>query len=163
MYIIRNVIKISFFIFLLIMLIPTIQEIKIKESVDEVLESKKIRPEVEGIFYIPKLNYKNIIKRDKNALDDNNIEMLDFSDSIGGNRIILAGHNNRFVFNKLYYLNINDEVIISDYIKDYKYIVKETKYINTDDFSDFNKDNSLILITCTYNNQKRYIVILEKI
>ena len=162
MSIIRNVIKTIFFISLFAFLVPTINEIKIEEKVDEVITNKQ-RPEVEGILYIPKLDYKNIIKRDKEALDDNNIEMLDFSDSIGGNRIVLAGHNNRYVFNKLYYLDINDEIILSDYGKDYKYIIKETKYINTDDFSDFNKDNSLILITCTYDNQKRYIVILEKV
>ena len=163
MCIIRNVIKILLFISLFLFLIPVIEEIKIKESVDDLSNSKKIETSVEGLLYIPKFNYKNIIRKDENALDDNNIEMLDFSDSIGGNRIVLAGHNNRYVFNKLYYLDINDEVVLSDSGKDYKYIVKDTKYINTDDFSDFNRDNSLILITCTYNNQKRYIVILEKV
>ena len=163
MCIIRNVIKILLFISLFLFLIPVIEEIKIKESVDDLSNSKKIETSVEGLLYIPKFNYKNIIRKDESALDDNNIEMLDFSDSIGGNRIVLAGHNNRYVFNKLYYLDINDEVVLSDSGKDYKYIVKDTKYINTDDFSDFNRDNSLILITCTYNNQKRYIVILEKV
>ena len=163
MCIIRNVIKIIIIISLFLFLIPVIDEIKIKESVDDLSNSKKLETTVEGLLYIPKFNYKNVIKRDESALDDNNIEMLSFSDPIGGNRIVLAGHNNRYVFNKLYYLDINDEIVLSDSGKDYKYIVKDTKYINADDFSDFNIDNSLILITCTYNNQKRYIVILEKV
>ena len=163
MCIIRNVIKIILFVSLFLFIVPVVDEIRIKEKVDEVIDSKKIKSEVEGILYIPKFNYKNIIKKDNSALDDNIIEMLSFSDSIGGNRIVLAGHNNRYVFNKLYYLDIDDEIILSDSGKDYKYIVRNTKYINTDDFSDFNVDNSLILITCTYDNQKRYIVILEKV
>ena len=163
MCIIRNVIKIIIFVSLFLFLIPVIDEIKINEKVDELVDSKKRESIFEGLLYIPKFNYKNVIKKGVSALDDNNIEMLDFSDSIGGNRIVLAGHNNRYVFNKLYYLDINDEIVLSDSGKDYKYLVKKTKYIDTDDFSDFNIDNSLILITCTYDNQKRFIVILEKV
>lgn len=163
MCIIRNVIKIIIFISLFLFLIPVIDEIKINEKVDELVDSKKRESIFEGLLYIPKFNYKNVIKKSVSALDDNNIEMLDFSDSIGGNRIVLAGHNNRYVFNKLYYLDINDEIVLSDSGKDYKYLVRKTKYIDTDDFSDFNIDNSLILITCTYDNQKRFIVILEKV
>ena len=163
MCIIRNVIKIIIFISLFLFLIPVIDEIKINEKVDELVDSKKRESIFEGLLYIPKFNYKNVIKKGVSALDDNNIEMLDFSDSIGGNRIVLAGHNNRYVFNKLYYLDINDEIVLSDSGKDYKYLVRKTKYIDTDDFSDFNIDNSLILITCTYDNQKRFIVILEKV
>ena len=163
MCIIRNVIKIIVFISLFLFLIPVIDEIKINEKVDELVDSKKRESIFEGLLYIPKFNYKNVIKKGVSALDDNNIEMLDFSDSIGGNRIVLAGHNNRYVFNKLYYLDINDEIVLSDSGKDYKYLVRKTKYIDTDDFSDFNIDNSLILITCTYDNQKRFIVILEKV
>ncbi|MBQ3474607.1 MAG: sortase [Bacilli bacterium] len=163
MCIIRNVIKIIIFVSLFLFLIPVIDEIKINEKVDELVDSKKRESIFEGLLYIPKFNYKNVIKKGVSALDDNNIEMLDFSDSIGGNRIVLAGHNNRYVFNKLYYLDINDEIVLSDSGKDYKYLVRKTKYIDTDDFSDFNIDNSLILITCTYDNQKRFIVILEKV
>ena len=163
MCIIRNVIKIIIFVSLFLFLIPVIDEIKINEKVDELVDSKKRESIFEGLLYIPKFNYNNVIKKGVSALDDNNIEMLDFSDSIGGNRIVLAGHNNRYVFNKLYYLDINDEIVLSDSGKDYKYLVRKTKYIDTDDFSDFNIDNSLILITCTYDNQKRFIVILEKV
>ena len=163
MCIIRNVIKIIIFVSLFLFLIPVIDEININEKVDELVDSKKRESIFEGLLYIPKFNYKNVIKKGVSALDDNNIEMLDFSDSIGGNRIVLAGHNNRYVFNKLYYLDINDEIVLSDSGKDYKYLVRKTKYIDTDDFSDFNIDNSLILITCTYDNQKRFIVILEKV
>ena len=88
---------------------------------------------------------------------------MDYSDKIGGNTIVLAGHNNRYVFHKLYYLQIGDEVILSDFGIDYKYVLDNIKYIDVDDFNELNIDNSLILITCSENNQKRYIVVLKHI
>ena len=76
---------------------------------------------------------------------------------IGGNKIILAGHNNKYVFNKIYNLDIEDQIIISDFNVDYSYKVKEAKIIKVDDFSYFNEDG-LYLITCTNNNQQRYVI-----
>ena len=42
---------------------------------------------------------------------------------------------------------------------DYLYEVIDSKYINVDDFDSLKIDNSLILLTCSSDNQKRYIVI----
>lgn len=163
MSITKKIAKIVFIITLFFLFTPTIKEKIIEEKIDYVINSKKIEPIYEGYLYIPKFNYKNIIKKDIDSLNDNNIVMMDYSDKIGGNTIVLAGHNNRYVFHKLYYLQIGDEVILSDFGIDYKYVVDNIKYIDVDDFNELNIDNSLILITCSENNQKRYIVVLKHI
>lgn len=162
MLIIRKIVKIVFFVSLLLLFVPTFKEIELEQKVDSMMNDKKLNSIYEGYLYIPKFNYKNFIKKGESALDDNNIEMLNFSDNIGGNNIVLAGHNNRYVFNKLYSLDIGDEIILSDFGTDYKYVVEEFKYIKVDDFKELVRDNSLVLITCTYDNQKRFIVILKK-
>lgn len=163
MLITKRIAKIVFIITLFLLFIPSIKEKILEEKIDNVINSKKIEPIYEGYLYIPKLNYKNIIKKDINSINDNNIVMMDYSDKIGGSTIIMAGHNNRYVFNNIYLLELGDEVILSDFGIDYKYIVSETKYINVDDFNELNIKDSLILITCSYDNQKRYIVILKSI
>ena len=162
MFIIRKIVKIVFFVSLLLLFVPTFKEIELEQKVDSMMNDKKLNSIYEGYLYIPKFNYKNFIKKDESALDENNIEMLNFSNNIGGNNIVLAGHNNRYVFNKLYSLDIGDEMILSDFGTDYKYVVEEFKYIKVDDFKELVRDNSLVLITCTYDNQKRFIVILKK-
>ncbi|MBR3116336.1 MAG: sortase [Bacilli bacterium] len=162
MFIIRKIVKIIFFFSLLLLFIPVFKEKRLEEKIDNMLNDKKVKSIYEGYLFIPKFNYKNLIKRDESALDENMIEMLNFSDNIGGNNIVLAGHNNRYVFNKLYSLDIGDEIVLSDFGTDYKYKVSELKYIKVDDFKELEKDNSLVLITCTYDNQKRFIVILDK-
>ena len=72
----------------------------------------------------------------------------------------LAGHNNKLVFNRLYSLNINDHITFHINKNNYDYIVFNKKYIDVDDKTVFNKknNNSLSLITCSFTNQKRYIV-----
>ena len=142
--------------------IPTIKEIKLKEKVDSVIGGKKEKGIYEGYLYIPRFNYENLIKKDSEALDNNLIELLSFSDEIGGNNVILAGHNNRYVFSILYDLKLEDELIVSNFSIDYRYVVKEIKYIKVDDYSIFNNDNSLILITCTNDNQKRYVIVAKR-
>ena len=162
MFIIKRIVKIIFFLSLLLLFIPVFKEKKLEEKIDNMINDKKIESIYEGYLYIPKFNYKNLIKKDESVLDENMIEMLNFSDDIGGNNIVLAGHNNRYVFNKLYSLDIGDEMVLSDFGTDYKYRVSELKYIKVDDFKELERDNSLVLITCTYDNQKRFIVILER-
>ena len=140
-------------------------QIKIeKESIDKIIETKE-KSNYDGYIYIPKLDYKNVIS-EKNVLDENKIYMLSKKEVINkkeGN-IILSGHNNKYVFSSIYKLNINDEIIISDFKKEYSYKVIETKYINIKDksISDNVYDKKILtLITCTINNQKRYIVICK--
>lgn len=165
---IRKIIKVSLVFSFSLLFIPTIKEITIKEKVDNIINLKKeeknekVNNIYEGYIYFPKFDYKNLIKVGSDALDENLVEMLEFSDKIGESNIILAGHNNRYVFNKIYYLDINDQIIISDFNTDYRYIVKETKYIKVDDYSIFNNKDSLTLITCSSDNQQRYIVIAKR-
>ena len=158
---IRKISKLLFLLTLFLLFIPNVKEIKIKERVDTIINSKKENKSYEGYIYIPRFNYRNIIKRG-NVLDDNLVELLSFSDEIGGSNVILAGHNNRYVFNKLYNLKIGDEIVISDFSIDYNYIVTELKYIKVDDYSIFSNNDSLTLITCSDNNQIRYVVIAKR-
>ena len=87
----------SFFLF-----IPTIKEYEYKRKVKRII--KENNNTYLGYISIPKFNYENVIDNKDNALDNNQIYLTDFSDKIGGNNIVLAGHNNRYVFNKIYYL-----------------------------------------------------------
>lgn len=159
---IKRITKIIFFISLFLLFIPVIKEVKMKQKVDDIISITKEKGIYDGYLYIPRLNYKNIIKKGEDSLNNNLIELLSFSDDIGENNIILAGHNNRYVFNILYSLKNDDIIIVSDFVSDYKYVVKELKYIDVDDYSIFNNEKSLTLITCTNNNQKRYIVVAKR-
>ena len=132
-----------------------------QEKIDNIIMSKEKRI-YDGYIYIPRLKYKNLISIN-NVLDENKIYMLSDKNIITkqyGN-IILAGHNNKYVFSNLYKLSINDEIIISDFKNEYSYLIYEIKYINISDRSILDNvyDKKIItLITCTNNNQTRYIV-----
>ena len=132
-----------------------------KEIIDNIIEDKN-QSIYDGYIYIPKLNYRNVISTN-NVLDENKIYMLSDKSIINkeyGN-VILAGHNNKYVFSNIYKLYVGDEVIISDFKNKYSYKIYEIKYINI-------KDNSILdniydkkiltLITCTNDTQTRYVV-----
>ena len=157
MSLLRKLVKVFLVISLFIFLIPVTKEVRVKKRVEKVIKNNNIDSEYSGFIYIPKFDYKNLIKEGEDSLDQNLVELTNFSDQIGGNKIILAGHNNKYVFNKIYNLDIEDQIIISDFNVDYSYKVKETKIIKVDDFSYFNEDG-LYLITCTNNNQQRYVI-----
>ena len=178
MSLLRKLVKVFLVISLFIFLIPVTKEVKVKKRVEKVTQNNNIDNIYSGFIYIPKFDYKNLIKEGEDSLDQNLVELTNFSDKIGENKIILAGHNNRYVFNltnsinivivflillsinkfnKIYNLDIGDQIIISDFSVDYSYKVKETKIIKVDDFSYFNEDG-LYLITCTNNNQQRYVI-----
>jgi len=154
----KKMVKIVLILSSFIFLIPVTTELKQKEKIDNISISKE-KELYKGYIYIPKFDYKNVIKKDPSALDENLVLMTNFSDELDGSNIVLAGHNNRYVFNKLYYLNIGDEIIISDFKKDYRYVITKKKYIAVDNYDALNNENSITLITCTDNNQERYIVI----
>jgi len=143
-------------------MIPVAKDIKLKQKIDNILINKE-KSIYEGTIYIPKFSYKNIIKKDESALNDNLVFMTNFSDEIGDSKIVLAGHNNKYVFNKIYYLEVGDEIILSDNSKDYRYVVNKKRYIKVDDYDSLNNKDSLTLITCTNNNQERYIVIAKRV
>ena len=79
------------------------------------------------------------------------------------NNIILAGHNNRLVFNKIHNLDINDELILN--IKENKKTYKVIKNIvvKNNDFSYLENTNEhlLTLITCVGNDNYRRIVVAK--
>lgn len=157
MSLLRKLIKIFLFISIFIFFIPVTKELNIKNKVEKVIKNNNMDNIYLGFVYIPKFNYKNLIKEGEETLDENLVEITNFSDNIGENKIVLAGHNNRYVFNKIYKLDIDDQIIISDFKVDYSYKVKERKIIKVDDFSFFNEDG-LYLMTCTDNNQERFII-----
>ena len=157
MSLLRKLIKIFLFVSIFIFFIPVTKELNIKNKVEKVIKNNNMDNIYLGFVYIPKFNYKNLIKEGEETLDENLVEITNFSDNIGENKIVLAGHNNRYVFNKIYKLDIDDQIIISDFKVDYSYKVKERKIIKVDDFSYFNADG-LYLMTCTDNNQERFII-----
>ena len=134
---------------------------KEKEVIDEIIE-KKDKSIYDGYIYIPKLNYRNVISTN-NILDQNKVYMLSDKSIINKDKgnIILAGHNNKYVFSNIYKLYIGDEIIISDFEYKYSFIIYEIKYINIKDKSILDNiyDKKIItLITCTNNTQTRFIV-----
>lgn len=157
MSLLKRIVKVFLVISLFIIFIPVTKEINVKKKVNEVINNNPVDSIYSGYIYIPKFDYKNLIKEGSDSLDKNLVELTNFSERIGDNKLILAGHNNRYVFNKIYYLNIDDEIIISNFLVDYIYKVKEKNIIKVDDFSYFNEDG-LYLITCTDNNQKRFVI-----
>ena len=160
MLLLKRLVKILIVLSIFILFIPVSKELNIKIKTNKII--KEATHEYLGYIYIPKFDYKNIIDNKSNTLDDNQVLLPSFSGNIGESKIILAGHNNRYVFNKIYYLDIDDDIIISDFNVDYKYKVVDKYIIKVDDFSTFNEDNTLYLMTCTDNNQERYIVKSKK-
>lgn len=160
MHLLKRSVKAFLIVSVFIFFIPSLKEIKLKQRIDNIIINKE-KGLYRGTIYIPRFGYKSVIKKDNSALDENLVLMTNFSDEIGGSNVVLAGHNNKYVFNKIYYLEKGDEIIISDNSKDYNYIVEKTKYIEVDDYDSLINKNSLTLITCTNNNQERYIVIAK--
>ena len=75
--------------------------------------------------------------------------------------IILAGHNNKYVFSNLYKLNKDDEIIVSDFNYEYLFKVYDISKVNIKNKSILDNvydKKILTLITCTNNNQIRYVV-----
>lgn len=158
----KRIIKVLLVISLFILFIPSYNKYKLDKKIDEIIISKtgNVTSLYEGYIYIPKFNYKNLIKKGDQAIDENYVSMHELSSGITdkGN-IILSGHNNRYVFHKLYKLSVGDEIIISDFNIERLYTVDKIKYVRVDDSSVFDKENKLTLITCTNDTQKRLVVI----
>ncbi len=133
------------------------------EKIDRVVVENDINRKYDG--YISFLDSKWLIKTgDYNkVLNDNLVLMISnkkILTSEFGN-IILAGHNNKYVFSKLYKLKIDDGIIVSDFNSKYLFKVFKLNKVNIRDKSILDNiydDKILTLITCTSNNQIRYIV-----
>lgn len=136
-----------------------------KEKVEDIIIDKIKIKDYEGYLYIPKLEYKGLIKTGESnkVLDSNNILFLDngsrLYDEFGN--IVLAGHNNRYVFSILYKLDISDEVIIYEDNNEYIFEIYEKQIVKITDtyILDNVFDKKIItLITCTKDNQKRLVL-----
>lgn len=159
MHFIRKLIKfICILIFIIIINKSNIQKLVYEIKTEKIIEEKNY------IDYIEILNQKMIIKKgnEKEILDSNYVYWMNNSKD---NNIFLAGHNSKLVFNILYNLKINDRVYLYLNNKNLIYEVIDIKYINVDDYYIYNEKDyfSLTLITCSYTNQKRYIVICRLI
>lgn len=160
----KKVISIIMIFLSIIILFYNHKEIKDnQDNIDEIIDNK-LTSNYDGYIFFK--NNKLLIKigNYNEVLNKNLVLMISNKDIINkeyGN-IILAGHNNKYVFNNLYKLSINDEIIISDFKNKYKFIVEEKKYVNIKDKSildNIYNDKILTLITCTNNNQIRYVII----
>lgn len=120
--------------------------------------------EYNGYIEIPKYNIKRLIKDDvsNDTLDKYYVGIMSTDNN---NLLILAGHNINLVFHKIHYLKKDDLIYIYMNKKDI-YKVIETKEISVDNYTYINKKynkKTLILITCTKDKNKRFIVICDNI
>lgn len=148
----------SFFI------INNFKEVKdYNNNVDLLIEKNNINRKYDG--YISFKNKKWLIKYgDYNEILNQNLVLMisnkEILESEYGN-IILAGHNNKYVFSNLYKLNKDDEIIVSDFNYEYLFKVYDISKVNIKNKSILDNvydKKILTLITCTSNNQIRYVV-----
>lgn len=133
------------------------------DNVDLLIEKNNINRKYEG--YISFKNKKWLIKNgDYNEILNQNLVLMisnkETLESEYGN-IILAGHNNKYVFSNLYKLNKDDEIIVSDFNYEYLFKVYDISKVNIKNkniLDNVYDKKILTLITCTSNNQIRYVV-----
>lgn len=133
------------------------------DNVDLLIEKNNINRKYDG--YISFKNKKWLIKNgDYNEILNQNLVLMisnkETLESEYGN-IILAGHNNKYVFSNLYKLNKDDEIIVSDFNYEYLFKVYDIFKVNIKNKSILDNvydKKILTLITCTSNNQIRYVV-----
>ena len=133
------------------------------DNVDLLIEKNNINRKYDG--YISFKNKKWLIKYgDYNEiLNQNLVLMISNKETLEGEygNIILAGHNNKYVFSNLYKLNKDDEIIVSDFNYEYLFKVYDISKVNIKNKSILDNvydKKILTLITCTSNNQIRYVV-----
>lgn len=133
------------------------------DNVDLLIEKNNINRKYDG--YISFKNKKWLIKYgDYNEILNQNLVLMisnkETLESEYGN-IILAGHNNKYVFSNLYKLNKDDKIIVSDFNYEYLFKVYDISKVNIKNKSILDNvydKKILTLITCTSNNQIRYVV-----
>lgn len=160
----RKIISVIFILSAILILIYDIKEVSdYEKKVDSILREDNIDRKYIG--YISYLDKQLLIKTgDNNEILNSNLVLMMSSKKLIKNdtgNIILAGHNNKYVFSSLYNLKKDDTVIISDFDNDYIYIVKNIDYVNIknkDILDNVYDEKILTLITCTTNNQVRYVI-----
>ena len=133
------------------------------DNVDLLIEKNNINRKYDG--YISFKNKKWLIRYgDYNEILNQNLVLMisnkETLESEYGN-IILAGHNNKYVFSNLYKLNKDDEIIVSDFNYEYLFKVYDISKVNIKNkniLDNVYDKKILTLITCTSNNQIRYVV-----
>lgn len=136
-----------------------------QEDIDKVIINNNINRKYDGYMNIPSIDKTLLIKKGnyEDILNNNLVLMISSIDVLNNDygNIILAGHNNKYVFNCLYKLKIDDEIIISDFINSYSFTVYNIDTVKVEDtyiLDNIYNEKILTLITCTNNNQTRYIV-----
>lgn len=151
---------ISILTFILVFTNEKINKIEYLLKTSYLTGNKNIKTEVN---YIDINNYKLIIKEgnEKEILDSNNVFLMKNSSE---KNLFLAGHNNDIVFNRLYKLNYGDKIVINISSSRYEYYVYDLKYIDVENKEIYSDENfsKLTLITCSNDNQKRFIVQCKK-
>lgn len=120
------------------------------------IKDNHIETDIEYIE-IPKYNIKRIIKDSvkKDVLDNYYVGYMNIDNP---NLKVIAGHDVNLVFHKIHYLKENDLI----YLNQDKYKVIEYKEIDINDYSYLYKKydkKTIMLITCTKDKNKRYIVL----
>ena len=148
--------KIISLIIITLFLIPVSSEVKLSDT-------NIVTPNNIYLLYVPKYNKNFNISFNINDLDKNLVCSLEEINNFN-KTILLFGHNNRNVFNFLYDLEINDELVL--YAKDEKinYYVSSKKIISASDKSylDIFNNSELRLFTCTLRNDERLVVIAKQ-
>lgn len=146
-----------------------IDELNVKDLVNKKDNSFTLTKEYLGYIEIKSLNLKKLISygTSDEVLNKNVVGLHKFTkdiDSEFGN-IVLAGHNNKYVFNSLLKIKLNDEIILTTHKKNYKFkvIKKDTIYEhNFDYFKVYEQEKIITLITC-YGKNKRFIVVGKEV
>ncbi len=150
-----------------------IEEIIEKKEVTKTLENKgehfKLSVNYLGYIEIQDLKIKSLIMlgTTDSILNKNVVGMYKTSmdiDDLYGN-IILAGHNNKYVFKNLLKIKENDIIKLVTHQNIYHFKVVNIDIINIDNYDYFKEIEDikiLTLITC-YNKLQRFIVVAEQI
>lgn len=157
----KKIIKVILIIILIVVLINSV-----KKSTEKIYNINKIKDTINdlkiGKIEIPSISVNNkiISRTDSEILDQNYVGHIKESSLNFDETIILAGHNNKAVFKNLKYLKKNDEIFLTIKNESKKYCVLNNIEIDKLDYTYFkNIKNTLILITCTNNKNKRLIII----
>lgn len=140
-----------------------------KEKTNKIIEKVFIKKEIiskKNESYEGYLEYNNIkrliVGGDNESVLDNNLVWIykhDNFQALTGN-IVLAGHNNKYVFNFITKASIGDIIKIhtKNNYKNYKIYNKIVVDEDSNLSSYLDNSNKLLLITCVNNNTKRLII-----
>ena len=71
MSLLKKLVKVLLVISLLIFFIPVAKDMTIKNRIKSVIKNNNVNSEYSGFIYIPKFDYKNLIKEGEDSLDKN--------------------------------------------------------------------------------------------